>query len=103
MTKVTIYRENDSITGYCLDGHTGFALEGSDIVCSALSMLSITCANALERLAGAEIDCEQREGFLMVRLRPNQINEKTDLIFRLFELGARDIQAEYPANVKIIN
>lgn len=103
MTKITIYRENERIIGYCLDGHSGFAPQGSDIVCSALSALSITCANALEELAKAELETTQRDGFLMVKLRPNQSNEKTDLILKLFELGARDIQSEYPAHVKIIN
>ena len=34
-------------TGFHVKGHAGYAEEGSDIVCSAISVLTTTCVNAL--------------------------------------------------------
>ena len=36
------------ICGFKLSGHAGFAEEGSDIVCSAVSMLVINTINCIE-------------------------------------------------------
>jgi len=39
MTKVRIQKHNGSIVSVECDGHTGYGVEGEDIVCSALSSI----------------------------------------------------------------
>ena len=53
MIRVTLFKSpGGNITGFSCKGHAGYAEEGSDIVCAAVSALSITCANALQSVAG---------------------------------------------------
>ena len=45
MTNVTIHKTGEKIVGFIIDGHTGFADFGEDIVCASLSLLAITAVN----------------------------------------------------------
>ena len=54
MTKITIHKTGDKIVGFIVDGHTGFANFGEDIVCASLSLLSITAVNSLNIVAGID-------------------------------------------------
>ncbi len=45
MTKCEFFTENDRITGFTVSGHSGYAEEGSDIVCAAISSV-VTMAEA---------------------------------------------------------
>ena len=37
MTRVEFFDHEGRITGFCCSGHSGYAEEGSDIVCAAVS------------------------------------------------------------------
>ena len=37
MTRVEFFNQDGRITGFCCSGHSGYAEEGSDIVCAAVS------------------------------------------------------------------
>ena len=44
--------ENRKITGLFMEGHAGYAEEGSDIVCAGASTLLYTAVNALDSICG---------------------------------------------------
>lgn len=92
------------LCGYDVIGHTGYAEAGKDIVCSALSFLSITCANALENVAGKkpEVLIREKEGKMRVTLHKSELTEQTDVIFHVFRQGIYDLAAEYPRYVQLI-
>jgi len=48
-------------------GHAGYAEEGYDIVCSAVSALAINCVNSIEQIAGDTVETEEESGFLLCR------------------------------------
>ena len=51
MTRCTLFVDSASrITGFSIKGHSGYAEEGSDIVCAGISALVITMENALCQL-----------------------------------------------------
>lgn len=55
MIKVRIDRDKSrNIVGIHMAGHAGYAEEGSDIVCSAASILLYTAANSLEIICGMQ-------------------------------------------------
>ena len=55
MTRCVLYTaEGGQVTGFLCAGHAAYADEGQDIVCAAVSALTETCVNALERVAKAE-------------------------------------------------
>lgn len=53
MTRCILYLDGvGNYTGFSVRGHTGYAEAGSDIVCAAVSVLTTTCVNAMETVAG---------------------------------------------------
>ena len=56
MTKITFFKHNDVFYGFKESGHAGFAESGSDIVCSALSAMTMLLVNAIEVSYDSNID-----------------------------------------------
>ncbi len=55
MITVRIVRDNSrKVTGLFVNGHSGYAEEGSDIICAGASTLVYTLANSLERICGID-------------------------------------------------
>ena len=48
MTKVVFFKSKDAFWGFEEQGHAGFAESGEDIVCSALSAMTMLVINAIE-------------------------------------------------------
>ena len=97
MTRVTLFRGPEGeLTGFSCKGHSGYGEEGGDIVCAAVSALSITCVNALQSVAGVTPDVAEKDGFLTARLRADQMNHDAQVILRTFEQGIGDMAASYP-------
>ena len=101
MTTVTLLSSEGMLTGFMCKGHSGFARAGKDIVCAAVSVLSTTCANALESVAGIEPEIEVDDGYMKVTLPQGCDNHDALVILRTFEQGMRDIQASYPKYIQI--
>ena len=100
MIRVTLLRGSDgALAGFECKGHAGYAEAGSDIVCAAVSALSIACCNALESVAGVTPQAQEKDGFLTVRLSPEQRNHDAQTVLRVFEQGIHDIAASYPQNI----
>lgn len=61
MITVRIVRDNSrKVTGIFLNGHSGYAEAGSDIVCAGASTLVYTLANSLERICGLDTEYSTR-------------------------------------------
>ena len=61
MITVRIVRDSSrKVTGIFLNGHSGYAEAGSDIVCAGASTLVYTLANSLERICGLDTEYSTR-------------------------------------------
>ena len=56
MTKIIFYRSNGIFWGFEEQGHTGYADAGEDILCSALSAMTMLIINAIEVSYGSDAD-----------------------------------------------
>ncbi|SJZ62266.1 hypothetical protein SAMN02745116_00949 [Pilibacter termitis] len=77
---------------------------GHDIVCSAVSVLSITTANNLERMADISPITEMREGYLYVELPKDLTSEqeKTAQILLTAFVGAiKEVADEYSKFIQL--
>ena len=52
MITVSLEQGNEGLTECRIQGHSGLAETGRDIVCAAVSILGCTCVNALESVCG---------------------------------------------------
>lgn len=100
MTKVTVIRQNDSIIEVMASGHTGYAVEGEDIVCAALSSIMQTALLGLIQVAAINIDyvCVPESGELKFGI-PSDIDSKqrdqANTILETMLLGISDLYQGY--------
>ena len=56
MIKITVYSRQDQYTGFRSEGHAGYAEEGYDIICAAVSVLSVNLVNSIEEFTEDGMD-----------------------------------------------
>ena len=62
MTKVVFFRHDGIFYGFRETGHTGYGEEGSDVLCAALSAMSMLLINSINVVFDAELDYTVNEG-----------------------------------------
>jgi len=99
MVKVII-NNKDGIDKIVIKGHANYADYGKDIVCAAVSSISITACNSILALEDT-IDCRDNSGLLEIRIiKKTDVNQKilANMISMLEEL-----KIQYPKNIEIRN
>ena len=61
MTKITFFRSNGQIYGFRESGHSGFAESGDDIVCAAISAMTMLLINTIEDGYGGRVSYDINE------------------------------------------
>ena len=100
MIRVTLRWKGDEIVSFECKGHAGFAEAGQDIVCAAVSILTTTCVNALESVAGVKPDTRVSDGRMTVSL-PANAGRDAQVILRSMRQGLSDLAEEYPAYLQL--
>ena len=97
MTHITIYKNKDNqCVGFRVIEHAGYASDGEDIVCAAISVLVINTINSLDQLAGEKFKLvtNEEEGLIDCRFEKS-INEKSRLLLESMVLGLQEIKKQY--------
>lgn len=96
MIRVIVEKQNENIVAFHIQGHSGYAESGADIVCAAVSALAINCINSLEQLTEEAFVVEQEEekGLLIFRL-DDIPSEKAEVLLESLLLGVREISNQY--------
>lgn len=74
-------------------GHAGYAKKGNDIVCAAISALSLGLVHSLEALTGDKVSHEMSNGYLKIEYE--NLSEQGKLLIDSFFITASDIQCAY--------
>ena len=88
MTIIQIQKQNGNTIGFSVSGHSGYAEEGNDIVCSAISALSQSVCVGLDNVLkiNPTIKINEKKAFLSCYVDENQaMNDKVQLLFNTFE------------------
>ena len=106
MTRAVLFEDAAGrITGVSVKGHSGYAEEGSDIVCAGISTLLVTIDQALCSLVGlSPIEHGGEDGFAEVLLPPGITDkqmEQAQLLFGALRIGFSDIAEQYPAYFRL--
>ncbi len=100
MIKVNVKRNDNKVYELVIKGHAGYDVHGKDIVCAAVSSMTITTINNIIALDDS-IDYEENSGLLIIRVkRDTEVNNKLldNLVRMLVEL-----KEQYPKNIEIRN
>lgn len=93
MTKVTIYKNNlNECVGFKVWEHAGFGEEGSDIVCAAISVLTINTMNAIETFTDAVFTQEVDEKNRFIEFRIEEPTKETTLLLETMVLGLQTME-----------
>ena len=104
MISAVLFQRDGELTGFRTSGHSGYAEEGSDIVCAAVSVLATTCVNAMETLLGIRAEVTENESGLLAFDLPPLGEEKrrgAQLLMGALAQGLRDVSEAYPQYVRL--
>jgi uncharacterized protein YsxB (DUF464 family) len=107
MINVNICRDKaGNIKKFVVKGHAGYAREGEDIVCAAVSAVAYTAAGALGDLIGIKDFFEERHGFMTCSIDVDilpELKHDAGIILAAAEIGFRQIELAYPKHVKVMD
>lgn len=108
MINIVLYHNSEKqLCGYCISGHAGFAQKGEDIVCAAVSVLSINTINAIEQLTDTDFLCdadEQKGGYLKVMLsdmKKRMDCHDAEILLKAMAIGLEDLSKQYKKYIRL--
>ena len=92
MIDVRIFTDKDGNTrGIDVSGHAGYDEAGRDIVCAAVSALTVNMANAVEHFTDDRFEAECDEGLFRFHF-PGKAGHDASLLMNALVLGLQDVQ-----------
>ncbi len=96
MTKISIFKNEDLIFGYQIKGHSGYAEEGSDIVCSAVSVAGQMTLTGLVEVLNLKVESIIEDGFMQVLLsKEDSKQSNVQVVLETMEKTLKDISKQY--------
>lgn len=101
MITVIIKRNlNNEVCEVDVSGHANQAKYGSDIVCSAVSALTISTLNGIIYVAKVDVDYTVKEGHVNFKIK--NLNESSQAILRTYELGIEALLENYEKYLQLV-
>ena len=99
MIKAELFKQGDSLTGFKITGHSGFAREGEDdIVCASVSSAAYMAANTITDVIGDNAEITVKNGYLSL---VSDGHGETQTILKGLELHLKALAEDYPKYIKI--
>lgn len=95
MIQVQAIKENGHYKKFIIAGHAGYAEEGEDIVCAAVSALVINAINSIEEFTEDAFTCDCSDGMIQNWEFTSDVSQATDLLMDSLMLGLSNIQKSY--------
>lgn len=105
---MTVVIYDDKHLALSVEGHAGYAEEGKDIVCSSVSILSLTLASFVERMQDEGVVKEAKtdisKGNVYIEATPiTTCFTRCKIVFDAICDGFRLLAEHYPDNVQYIS
>ena len=99
MISICLYEcdETGLLEKFSVEGHAGYSAKGKDIVCAAISALTIATVNALQ--SRFTVDMTESEGFISCSIRKPDM--ASNLLTMAFKEGVKAISEQYEDYVKL--
>lgn len=94
MIDIRLLTDGKQCRGFISRGHAGFADEGNDIICSAVSVLLINTVNSVEAFTDDAFTVDEDDGYLCMKLS-GEVSEKASLLLDALALGLHSIEETY--------
>ena len=97
MIRISIYKDRDGrINGFHCAGHAGYAESGSDIICAAVSALTMTAVNSIESFTSDTFSYDEKEEDGMMDFRIlSPLSPASEILLKSLVLGLSGIEEAY--------
>ena len=107
MTTITFRSEGSRITGFDSQGHSGYAEEGSDIVCAAITSAIRLVDATINDVLGLAASVKVRENEALVSLRlPGSLGQTAESTCQALLTGLMlyftELHDAYPENIEVL-
>ena len=108
MIKATVLKDstdsgNVTYRGIVMEGHAGYAQEGEDIICAAVSALSLNFFNSVETFTEDEFEGRAGQEDVQFEFRfTSDISPESQLLMNSLILGLQNIEKDYGRTYIII-
>lgn len=83
-----------------MSGHAGYAAGGEDIICAAVTALSVTLVKSIEDLTDDKIEYDVQPGWVDIKYR--DLSEKAKALVDSFFIGICLVVDEFPEYIRIL-
>ena len=97
--------EDDRITGFSISGHSGYAEEGSDIGCAAISAVTAMVEATVNEVCGATAKVRVKEADARITLTLPTVcdeEESVQAVLAGMVLYLCNLRDEYPENLEVL-
>ena len=94
MVTAKVIKDQSGYVSFSASGHAVFEEKGRDIVCSAISVLTVNTANSIMTFSDTKIETFENDGFLSWKFTDGCGREATLLMDSMI-LGLRSIVEQY--------
>ena len=101
MVTAKVVKDSSGYVSFKCSGHAGFMKKGRDIVCSAISMLTINTANSIMTLTDTKITVDENDGFISWTF-DDGCGRYASLLMDSMILGLRSLNEEYGKYLTVI-
>lgn len=79
MITVCFYVKKETV-GFEMSGHSGYAEEGDDIICAAVSSCAYMTANTLTEIVGLDPEIKVKDGYMKLILNDTEASKAQDIL-----------------------
>ncbi len=103
MTSITVFRKDNCISRFTVEGHSGYGEEGSDIVCASVSAVVWSTINGLISVAHVAATYEMQDGYVACDIPPLSEDERqqADVLLESMVEFFRNLKEQYAEFVSI--
>lgn len=104
MISIIFQRKDKKIVSFNISGHAESVDEGYDLVCCAVSAISITIANGITEILNIDAPTKVEDGFLSLCLEdvPKAKVEECQVLLETMLLGLKNVEYSYGDYINII-
>ncbi len=88
------------ITGFCVNGHSGSAESGEDIICAAVSSPVYMTANTLTEVLALSPEMTEKDGFFRLTVSDEEAQKASDVLQGFF-LHIKALSEQYPDFIQV--
>ena len=102
MTTASFFKENGKFKKFSISGHSGYACEGEDIVCAAITSMVMLTANNITNSFSLPADVSVDEETATITLLLNCDDERGIALITGLYNELCNLVNDYPKNIRVV-